>query len=56
MVLMMIFWSFGVIGFILSQFENKVLLKPVLGVGVGWGGGGVGAALHQYITAHKQTL
>ena len=26
-----IFWSFGIVGFILSYFENKVLLKPVLG-------------------------
>ena len=29
-----IFWSFGIIGLILSQFENRVPLKPVLG-GVG---------------------
>ena len=26
-----IFWSFGIIGLILSQFENRVQLKPVLG-------------------------
>ena len=26
-----IFWSFGIIKRILSQFENKVPLKPVLG-------------------------
>ena len=26
-----IFWSFGTIEVILGQFENKVLLKPVLG-------------------------
>ena len=30
-----IFWSFGIIGLILSQFENRVPLKPVQG----WGGG-----------------
>ena len=29
-----IFWSFGIIGLILSQFEKRVPLKPVLG-GVG---------------------
>ena len=29
-----IFWSFGIIGLILSQFENRFPLKPVLG-GVG---------------------
>ena len=27
-----IFWSFGITEFILSSLENKVLLKPVLGV------------------------
>ena len=26
----MFLWSFGIIGLILSQFENRVLLKPVL--------------------------
>ena len=26
-----IFWSFGTIGIILSQFENRIPLKPVLG-------------------------
>ena len=26
-----IFWPFGIIGLILSQFENRVPLKPVLG-------------------------
>ena len=26
-----IFWSFGIIGLILSQYENRVPLKPVLG-------------------------
>ena len=26
-----IFWSFGIIKFILGYFENKILLKPVLG-------------------------
>ena len=35
---------FGIIGFILSQFENRVSLKPVLGEGEGaW------AVLHNYI-------
>ena len=34
-----IFWSFRIIVLILSQFENRVLLKPVLG---GGGGGGRG--------------
>ena len=29
-----IFWSFGIVGLILSPFENRVSLKPVLG-GVG---------------------
>ena len=37
---------------ILSQFENRVLLKPVLG---GGGGGGARAVLHNYITAHERT-
>ena len=26
-----IYWSFGIIGFILRYFENRLLLKPVLG-------------------------
>ena len=26
-----IFWSFGIIGFIFGYFENRILLKPVLG-------------------------
>ena len=30
------FWSFGITGLILSQFENRVPLKPVL-----WGLGGI---------------
>ena len=41
-----IFWSFGIIGLILSQFENRVPLKLVLGVRV---------VLNHYITAHEQT-
>ena len=43
-----IFWSFRIIVLILSQFENRVLLKPVLG-------GGARAVLHNYITAHERT-
>ena len=42
-----IFWSFGIIGLIRSQFETRVPLKPVLGRA--W------AVLHYYITAHEQT-
>ena len=38
-----LFWSFGIIGFILSQLENRAPLKPVLG-----GVGGV-APLHYCI-------
>ena len=34
-----IFWSFGIIGLILSQFENRVPLEAL-------------AVLHHYITAH----
>ena len=41
-----IFWSFGIIGLILSQFENRVPLKLVLGARV---------VLNHYITAHEQT-
>ena len=40
-------WSFGIIGLILNQFENRVPLKPVLGV---W------AVLHYYITALEPRL
>ena len=40
--------------FILSPFENRVPLKPVLGGG-GGGEGGSWAVLHHYIAAHKQT-
>ena len=32
------FWPFGIIGLILSQFENRVQLKSVAGVGWGWVG------------------
>ena len=39
------FWSFGIFGLILSQFENSVPLELVLGA---W------AVLHHYITAHEQ--
>ena len=39
------FLCFGIIRLILSQFENRVRLKPVLGE---W------AVLHHYITAHEQ--
>ena len=41
-----IFWSFGIIGFILSYLENSVLLKPVLG--------GVASAAY-FITGLEQT-
>ena len=41
-----IFLSFGIIWLILSQFENRVRLKPVLGA---W------ALLHHHITTHEQT-
>ena len=41
-----IFLSFGIIGLILSQFENRFPLKPVLGVWV---------VLHHSITALEQT-
>ena len=44
-----IFWSFGIIGLILSQFEYRVPLKPVLGVG-GWGGGGRSVAPLHFCT------
>ena len=40
-----IFFSFGITGFILSQFENRVSLKPVLWEG-GWGSSV--APLHNY--------
>ena len=42
-----IFWSFGYIGLSLSQFENRVPLKPVLA--------GKWAVFPHYITAHGQT-
>ena len=47
------FWSFGIIGFILSQFENRVPLKPVL---VGRGGGVAWAVLHHYVRLKKRVF
>ena len=44
-----VFSVFWIIGLILSPFENRVPLKPVLG------GGGGGAVLHHYIKVHEQT-
>ena len=41
-----IFWSYGIIEFISSYFENRVLLKPVLG--------GV-ASVACFTTDHEQT-
>ena len=41
-----IFWSFGIIGFILDYFKNKVLLHPVLG--------GMVSVAH-FNTGHEQT-
>ena len=43
------FWSFGILGPILSEFENRVPLMAVLGVGTGW------AVLHHSITVYEQT-
>ena len=42
-----IFWSFEIIGLILSYFENRVPLKPVLGA---W------AVLQYYIYLHMNRL
>ena len=41
-----IFWSFGITGFILSHPENRVLLKPVLESA---------ASVANFITGHEQT-
>ena len=42
-----IFWSFGIIGLNLRYFENRVMLKPVLG--------GMVRIAH-FILGHEQTL
>ena len=39
-----IFWSFGIIGFILSYFENRKLVRPVLGAL---------ASVAHFITGHE---
>ena len=41
-----IFWSLGIIEFIFSRFDNRVPLKPVLGIVAG---------VAHFITGHGQT-